>query len=194
MTYLKTLAVLFYEFFVTGVFAVGGGLTTLPFLMRMSQSHPDWFSTEDLTNMIAVSESTPGPIGINMSTYVGFKVAGIPGVMATAVGIVLPSAIIILIISRFLEKYMSNNYVKSVFSCLRPAVTGLIAAAGWLVVRETLFLYMPQSLSAVSGSFNISAVLLFAAIVILTRFNRLGKLHPVVYIAASAAAGIILKL
>jgi len=194
MIYLKTLATLFYEFFITGTFAIGGGLTTLPFLARMSQRHSGWFSTEDLTNMIAVSESTPGPIGINMSTFVGFKVAGIPGVFVTAVAIVLPSAIIILIISRFLEKYMSNKYVKSVFSCLRPAVTGLIAAAGWLVIRESLFLFMPQSLSALSGCFNIGAVLLFAVIVILLQFKRLGKLHPAVFIAASAAAGILFKL
>ncbi len=194
MIYLKTLATLFCEFLITGTFAIGGGLATLPFLTRMGERHPGWFTTEALTNMVAVSESTPGPLGINMSTYVGYKVAGIPGVLVTAIGLVLPSAVLILIIARFLQKYMENRYVQGIFSGLRPAVTGLIAAAGWLVVRESLLLYWPDSFSELAGCFDLSAVILFLVIVALSQTKRLGKLHPAVFIAASAAVGIALKL
>ena len=88
---------LFWEFFKTGLFAVGGGLATLPFLTQMSVSHPDWFTTQMLADMIAVSESTPGPIGVNMATYVGYTVAGIPGAIVATCSLVLPSLIIITI-------------------------------------------------------------------------------------------------
>lgn len=194
MTYLKTLLTLFYEFFLTGALATGGGLATLPFLARMSSRHPEWFTTSELTNMIAVSESTPGPLGINMSTYVGFKVAGIPGSLVCAFALVLPSVVVIIIISRFLVKYKNNRHIQNAFGTLRPAVTGLIAAAGWLVVKESLLLRAPSGIASLVGSFDIGAVIIFAAIVALTQIKRLEKLHPVVLIAAAAVAGVVFKL
>ena len=93
MLYLR----LFWEFFKTGLFAVGGGMATLPFLYSMSDA-TGWFTHAQLADMIAVSESTPGPIGVNMATYVGFSTAGVPGAVVATLGLITPSVIIILII------------------------------------------------------------------------------------------------
>ena len=92
---------LFWEFFKTGLFATGGGMATLPFLYRMSETK-GWFTAAQLADMVAVSESTPGPIGVNMATYVGFTTAGIPGSLIATIGLVTPSIIVILIIARIL--------------------------------------------------------------------------------------------
>lgn len=120
-----TFLLLFLSFFKIGLLAVGGGLATVPFLYDLSQK-TGWFSTEDLTAMIAVSESTPGPIGINMATFTGFKVAGFLGGLTATVGLVLPAFFVILFLSKFLKKYRENKLVKAVFSGLRPCVTVLI--------------------------------------------------------------------
>ena len=117
---------LFYEFFKTGLFAIGGGLATMPFLYNISES-TGWFSRSDLTNMIAVSESTPGPLGVNMATYVGFSVSGIPGGIIATLGLVCPAVVIIIIISKFLNKFKENPYVEAVFHKIRPTSTGLSA-------------------------------------------------------------------
>ena len=125
---------LFYEFFKTGLFAVGGGMATLPFLYSMSDKYPAWFSHAQLADMIAVSESTPGPIGVNMATYVGFTTAGIPGAVAATLGLVTPSVIIILLIARVLQAFRQNKYVDAAFYGLRPCSVGLIAAAGVSII------------------------------------------------------------
>ena len=93
---------LFYEFFKTGLFAIGGGLATLPFLSDMAE-RTEWFTQAQLADMLAVSESTPGPVGVNMATYVGFETAGIPGAIIATLGLVAPSIIVILIIASFLK-------------------------------------------------------------------------------------------
>ena len=129
---------LFWEYFKTGLFAVGGGMATLPFLSDMG-SRTGWFTQAQLADMIAVSESTPGPIGVNMATYVGYVTAGIPGSLAATIGLVTPSVIIILIIAGFLQKFRSNKTVDAVFYGLRPCSIGLIAAAGLLVGKIALF-------------------------------------------------------
>ncbi|MBQ2774433.1 MAG: chromate transporter [Clostridia bacterium] len=191
MTYL----LIFWEFFKTGLFAVGGGLATLPFLTQMSQTHPDWFTTEMLTDMIAVSESTPGPIGVNMATYVGFTVAGVPGAIIATCSLVLPSLIIITIIAGMLEKYTNNKYVQWVFSGLRPAVTGLIAAAGYSVIK--LSIMVPDAVfnwKAPWAIFDWKCVLIFAVFVVLTQLKWTKKLHPIIFIAAAAVLGIVLGL
>ena len=186
---------LFWEFFKTGLFAVGGGLATLPFLTQMSVSHPDWFTTQMLADMIAVSESTPGPIGVNMATYVGYTVAGIPGAIVATCSLVLPSLIIITIIAGMLEKYMNNKYVQWVFSGLRPAVTGLIAAAGYSVIK--LSIMVPDavfSIKALWAVFDWKCVLIFAIFILLTQLKWTKKLHPIIYIAVAAVLGIVLGL
>ena len=128
---------LFYEFFKTGLFAVGGGMATLPFLYDIS-TRTGWYTHEKLADMIAVSESTPGPIGVNMATYVGFETAGIPGAVIATLGLVTPSIMIILLIARALKAFRENPYVEAGFYGLRPCSVGLIAAAGFLVVRLAL--------------------------------------------------------
>lgn len=120
---------LFYEFFKTGLFSVGGGMATIPFLQHMGET-TGWFTNQDLTTMIAVSESTPGPLGVNMATYVGYQTAGVPGALVATLGVITPGAILILIIAGFLQKFRSNRSVEAVFAGLRPASTALIAGSG----------------------------------------------------------------
>ena len=183
---------LFWEFFKTGLFAVGGGMATLPFLYDMSET-TGWFTKAQLADMIAVSESTPGPIGVNMATYVGFTTAGIPGSIIATVGLVTPSVIIILLIARVLSAFRQNKYVDAAFYGLRPCSVGLIAAAGLMVVKIALFDFdLFQHTGRLLDVFNVKALILAAVLLFLTRgFKPLKKLHPVVFIAASALIGVV---
>lgn len=201
MSTLMTLFTLCFEFFKTGLLAVGGGLATLPFLSEMSNKYPDWFTHAELADMIAVSESTPGPIGVNMATYVGFRVMGdygfgfsILGAVLATVSLVLPSLIIVLIIAKMMNKYMSNKYVQWAFGGLRPAVTGLIAAAGWSVVELTLLDLADFNIMRFWEAINIPAVIIFAVVLFFAMFKKTKKLHPIVFIGACAVLGIVLKL
>ena len=190
-----TLLLLFLEFFKTGLFAVGGGMATLPFLYDMLGRHPDWFTASQLADMIAVSESTPGPIGVNMATYVGFETSGITGALVATLGLVTPSVIVILIVARMLRAFRSNKTVDAVFYGLRPCSVGLIAAAGILVVRIAMFRFDAYAESGIlTDLFNWKALALAAALLVLTRaVKATKKLHPVVFILASAAAGVLLS-
>lgn len=190
---MKLLLTLFFEFFKTGLFAVGGGMATLPFLYDMSARHPDWFSTAQLADMVAVSESTPGPIGVNMATYVGFETGGIAGAVIATLGLVTPSIIVILIVARMLKAFRGNKTVDAVFYGLRPCSVGLIAAAGILVVKIALFRFDAFAASGVfTDVFNWKALALAAALLVLTRFIKATKkLHPVIFILASAAVGVL---
>ena len=181
---------LFWEFFKTGLFAVGGGMATLPFLYSMSDT-TGWFSHAQLADMIAVSESTPGPIGVNMATYVGFTAAGIPGAVIATLGLITPSIIIILIIARVLAAFRQNKYVDAAFYGLRPCSVGLIAAAGLLVVKIALFDFdLFKQTGVLMDIFNGKAILLAAVLIVLTRYVKpLKKLHPVFFILGSAAIG-----
>ena len=181
---------LFWEFFKTGLFAVGGGMATLPFLYSMSDA-TGWFTHAQLADMIAVSESTPGPIGVNMATYVGFTAAGIPGAVIATLGLITPSIIIILIIARVLAAFRQNKYVDAAFYGLRPCSVGLIAAAGLLVVKIALFDFdLFKQTGVLTDLFNWKAILLAAVLVVLTRYVKpLKKLHPVFFILGSAAIG-----
>jgi len=182
---------LYWEFFKTGLFAVGGGLATLPFLQDMA-ANTGWFTTAQLADMIAVSESTPGPIGVNMATYVGYTTAGIPGSIIATLGLVTPSFIVILIVASILQAFRTNKYVENGFYGLRPASTGMIAAAGLSVAALSFFR------SGVEGGIfqqiNFLAIALAAVLLYLTRWcKKTKKLHPIVFIAASAIIGILLQ-
>ena len=183
---------LFWEFFKTGLFAVGGGLATLPFMYDISDK-TGWFTHSMLADMVAVSESTPGPIGVNMATYVGFVTGGIPGAIVATVGLVTPSVIVILLIARVLKAFRENQYVDAGFYGLRPCSVGLIAAAGVLVVKLALFnteLY--ASTGAIADLFNVKALILAAVLLAATRcIKKLKGLHPIVFILASAVIGIV---
>ena len=126
-----------FRFFCCGLFAIGGGLATLPFLYNISKE-TGWYTFSDISNMIAVSESTPGPMGVNMATYVGFTTAGPAGAVIATLGLITPSIIVILIIDGFFKAFKTNKYVQNAFYGLRPASTGLIAAAGLSVLSLVL--------------------------------------------------------
>lgn len=186
-----TLLRLMFEFFKTGLFSVGGGLATLPFLYEMSDRYPEWFSHADIADMIAISESTPGAIGINMSTYAGYRAAGIPGGILASLALALPCVIIILIIARFLAKFRQNSLVEGAFYGLRPASIAMISAAGLNVVRVALVDMAALSSGAgLGGFFNWKAIALAVAI-----FIGLKKLKwsPVIFIAISAVVGIVFR-
>ncbi len=140
---------LFWEFFKIGLFAVGGGPATLPFLMDLTNAKP-WYTMEQLTNMIAISESTPGPLGLNMSTYAGFQTLGLFGGLVSSFGLVLPSVVIIILIARFLDNFSQNPYVRAAFYGIRPAVTAAQPRAARIAAkRKTARRYLKACLKAI---------------------------------------------
>ena len=185
MIYLK----LYLEFFKTGLFAVGGGMATIPFLYNLSDS-TGWFSRNDLANMIAVGESTPGPIGVNMATYVGFSSFSVIGGILATLSLVLPSLIIIMIVARAMDRYQKSPLVQNMFAFMRPAVAGLIAAAGYSVLKIALFRQADTFLASISWI----AVILYALLVALLHFKPLKKIHPIAFIAAGAVIGVIFQM
>ena len=182
---------LFWEYFKTGLFAIGGGMATVPFLQDISV-RTGWFTFQELADMIAVSESTPGPIGVNMATYVGFKTAGIPGAVIAVLGLITPSIIVILIIASILQAFRHNKYVERVFYGIRPASTALIAYACVSVMLLCLFnVEAFKASGAIGDLISLKSIILFAVLIALTNIKKLKKLHPVVFIAASALIGIL---
>ena len=193
---------LYWEFFKTGLFAIGGGMATLPFLKDIGES-TGWYTYGELMNMLAVSESTPGPIGINMATYVGFTVAGVPGAVVATIGEVTPSIIVILLVATMLKRFRDSKYVDSMFYGLRPASAGLIGAACVSVILEVLTCIRISSADGVllnrvqtaGGSLlNLRGLLLAAALLALTNWVKpTKKLHPIVFILLSAVVGVLLR-
>ena len=167
---------LFVEFFKIGLLAVGGGLVTIPFLFDLSNKY-GWFSTSELADMIAVSESTPGPIGVNMATYAGFNAADILGGAVATLGLITPSVIIIILVAKLMEKYSCNVRVKTLLEGLRPAVLGLI-----------LFSVIEIAKITITNNTNILFFVAFLAMI------RLWKKSPLFYLGISALLGIMLKL
>lgn len=192
MTYL----LLFWEFFKTGLFTIGGGMATVPFLYEMSDKYPEWFSHDDLANMIAVGESTPGPIGVNMATYVGFVtgdgvLGSVLGAVIATLGLITPSIIIILIIGLMLKSFKDNKLVNHAFYGLRPASAGLIAAAGLSVLLSNMFIGEKIALAF----FNWKGLILAVVLWILSNIVKKTKnLHPIVFIGFSAVAGIVFSM
>ena len=193
-----TFLYLFLEFFKTGLFSVGGGLATIPFLQELAMNEGyGWFSLDQLSDMIAVSESTPGPIGVNMATYAGYNAGfqisgigtGILGGITATLGIVCPAVIVICIISKFLEKFRDNKFVNYAFYGIRPAVAGLITGAMASVFVAAIFLF--SETGAISGV-NLVASAIFVVLTSLSAIFK--KLHPIVFIALGALAGIIFGL
>lgn len=190
---------LYWEFFKTGLFAVGGGMATLPFLKDIGEK-TGWYTYSDLMNMLAVSESTPGPIGINMATYVGFTTGGPLGAVIATIGEVTPSIIVILIIAALLKNFRDNKYVNNAFYGLRPASTGLIGAACVAVILEVLTSVIVLSEGRIFNAFQLGEgsilhlpkLALAALLLILTNWVKPVKnWHPIVFIALSAVVGIL---
>ena len=203
-----TLLLLCWNFFKTGLFAVGGGLATIPFLYEMSDRYPEWFSHADILNMLAISESTPGAIGINMSTYSGYNVmsslfgnwaAGLGGGIAATLSLALPSIIIILIVAKLLDRFKNNMFVNGAFYALRPASTALIASAGLGVFFAVFFdveditFSMFAHLGEVFTHVNWQMLILFVILLVLMNLKPLKKIHPIAFIAFSALIGIIFR-
>lgn len=186
MIYLR----LFLEFFKAGLFAVGGGLATLPFLSDMATS-TGWFTHSQLADMVAVSESTPGPLGVNMATYVGYTVKGVPGAVIATLGLITPSVIIILVIALFLKSFRHNHFVEAAFECLRPASLGLITASGIAVAVTALFVSSTFEKGFI-GSIHWKAIPLSILLLLVTRvFKKTKGLHPIIWIGVSAVVGIV---
>ena len=185
---MSDLWLLIVEFFKIGLFAIGGGPATIPFLMDLAVVYP-WFTMSELSDMIAISESTPGPIGLNMATYAGFKALGLPGGLIATLSLVLPSIIVILIIARFLEGFQNNPTVKAVFAGIKPAVTALIAAAVLNILRTGLFLEENGTMIPRIPSIII-CVVIFA--LLQTKFTK--KMHPALWFLIAAVIGIVFQL
>lgn len=183
-----TFIAIIYEFFKIGLFSVGGGLATLPFLFELSEKYSTWFSKEELTRMIAVAESTPGPIGINMATYVGFKAGGVLGGIASTLALITPSIIVIIIIAGILNKFKDSLVVKDTFYGLRAAVSGLVAASVLGVIIQNLFL---GNAAGLFGFIDLKKGVVFLVILALVfKFKK----HPLLYIALGAILGVLIKL
>lgn len=197
MTFLK----LFWEFFKTGLFAIGGGMATVPFLQDIS-AKTGWYTSGQLADMIAVSESTPGPLGVNMGTYVGyttgFGVGGVGGGLLGAViatlGLITPSVVIIMIVAYFLKKFRESKLVDATLYGLRPASVALISTAGINIVLIAL-LRVDSIYDIAKAQLSWKTLLLAAVILVLTRYiPKLKKLHPIWFIALSAVVGVVLKM
>ena len=171
---------LFWEFFKTGLFAIGGGMATVPFLFDIS-AKTGWFTASELANMIAISESTPGPIGVNMATYVGFETAGILGGVIATLGLATPSVIIIMLVAKILTRFRDNPLVDTVFRYLRPAVIGLIIFALWQLVPLTFL----------GAEKNILILPVIAFAVLLFCLLKFKQVHPIVWIGVGAVFGLI---
>lgn len=180
-------AKMFYEFFKIGLFAVGGGPATIPYLMDLAEKY-DWFTMEDVTNMIAISESTPGPLGLNMATYVGVDGLGILGGAWASISLTIPSIIIIVLVAKFLKNFSQNRWVKAAFYTIRPAVAGLIAAAVCNVFQVSLW-----TEKAGVTAFAWKSAILFAVVFGLMRIKKLSKMHPVVWLVAAAVIGCVFQ-
>lgn len=191
-------AEMFARFFCVGLFAVGGGLATLPFLADMGDV-TGWFSSADISNMVAISESTPGPLGINMATYIGFQVAGdygmlwsVLGSVVASLGVVTPSVIIILIVSKILNRFKDSKYVKYAFYGLRAASLALVTSA-LLSVAKIAFFGVDTVLTAdnILSALNLPVVILSIFIFLLA--YKVKKIHPIMLIVFAAVTGIIFK-
>lgn len=179
---------LILEFLKIGLFTIGGGLATLPFLQELTVKYP-WFSASELIDMIAISESTPGPIGINMATFAGFQAGGILGGILASVCVVLPGMILILLVARILDKVKGNPTVDAAFKGIRPAVAALIIVSGWEIIQSAFFKTGNLSFSNLFSMINIPAIIWFVIVYYaLVKFNK----HPIIYLLVSALVGIFI--
>lgn len=180
---------LIYEFFKIGLFAIGGGMATLPFLMDLTAKY-DWYTKAELTDMIAISQSTPGPVGINMATYAGYNAAGVPGAVTATLALVAPALVIIMVIAKFLADFSENKTVQAAFYGIRPAVAALIGYAVWELIKISLSVIDSNGAAAIDYLGGIICLASFG----IMQIKPCKKLHPLVWIAAGAVIGILLKL
>ena len=186
---LQTLLLLFWEFFKTGLFAIGGGLATIPFLYDIAARY-DWFTEGQLADMLAISESTPGPIGINAATFAGYHAAGVLGGVVATIAVVLPSFVIILLISKAYQRFRSSALVNSAFETVRPAAVGLIGAAGMKLIEAAIF--PGSTVTSISGALSEVSWIALVLVLICAVVAYKVKKHPLWFIGAGAAVGLVL--
>lgn len=194
LIFLQNLGLLFFEFFKAGLFAVGGGLATVPFIREMGAVY-GWVTEAEVANIVAIAESTPGPIGVNAATYVGFQVAGIPGAIVATIGLITPSVIIIILVAKAIRKYSDSYLVKSLFTGLRPAAIGLITAAGFSLLLVAL--NIQADFLQFRFSADLSSLLRLGLFVVFTFFafwKKTSKIHPLFFILAGGTLGGLLSL
>ena len=164
---------LFLEFFNIGLFSFGGGYATLPFLYRIAQTQ-DWYTVQQLSDMAAIASITPGPVGVNVATFAGFMASGVIGALIATVAVILPSFIIIIIVSRVLEKFRENKYICSAIYILKPTACGLLAAVGVDMFMDNIT--------------NMFGFLLLAGLFASSLYDRKS---PFFYLGISALVGLI---
>jgi chromate transporter len=178
---------LYARFFRIGLFSIGGGYATLPFLYEMADKY-DWLSRDDVGNMLAVAQSLPGAIGVNLSAYSGFRYALIPGGFIAALGLISPSIIIIAIIARVLSAFKESKLVAALFAGFRPAGAGLLSAAALATIAVSL--YNPTWRQWYEAPRWRELALFALLFFLVAKFKK----HPVFYILGAGLAGIILGL
>ena len=194
LTFLYKLLLLFFEFFKTGLFAVGGGLATVPFIRDMGAAY-GWITEAEIANIIAIAESTPGPIGVNAATYVGFLVAGVPGAILATLGLVTPSVIIIILVAKAIKKYSDSYMVQSLFKALRPAAIGLITAAGFSLLLTSLGVKANFTRFTFSASwYSLLKLGIYGVFTFFAFWKKTAKIHPLFFILTGGAIGAILSL
>ena len=176
---------LFWTFFKIGAFTFGGGYAMLP-LIQAEVINKGWITNTEIINFVAISESTPGPFAINISTYIGMEIGGILGALCATLGVVLPSFIIILIVAKFFQKFKDNKYIKGIMEGLKPAAIGLIGATV-IDIAKTTFFNDELVLKNLNATKFYVLFINFSLMLILT----FKKLHPIVIICFSAIIGII---
>ena len=194
LTFLYGLLLLFVEYFKTGLFAVGGGLATVPFIRDMGATY-GWITEAEIANIIAIAESTPGPIGVNAATYVGFLVCGIPGAVLATLGLVTPSVIIIILVAGAIRKYSDSHMVQSLFRALRPAAIGLITAAGFSLLLTSLGVKANFTRLTFSADwYSLLKLGIYGVFTFFAFWKKTAKIHPLFYILTGGAIGAILSL
>ncbi len=195
---MKTFLLLIWDFLKTGAFAIGGGLATIPFLREISENRK-WFTDQELMDFIAISESTPGPIGINMATYAGFKAVsnefessawGILGAIIAPLSLIVPSILAVLFVARFYEKFKTNKYISASFAGIRASTAGLICGAMSsvfvTVIWDSEIWKQTENILLAINKVEVVSFVLFAFLIF-----KFKKIHPVVFIALGAVVGLV---
>lgn len=188
---MNNILLLAFEYFKIGSVAIGGGYTVIPFLYYLVDKYK-WFDVAEITQMIAVSNLTPGPIGINMATFVGIKVGGIWGAVLTTITFMIPSFIIVCALSKFLKKNKENVYINHIMYGLRPAAVALISVAGLKIMNTTVF-----ELQKFKNTHNIFDFISLKAFLLLSAFFIIGmklKKNPMILIAIAIVTGLVIKI
>ncbi len=181
---------LFYEFCKVAVFTFGGGMASIPFLKEMAL-RTGWFTLEQLTDFIAISESTPGPIAVNIATYAGYNTAGYLGGVAATMGLVFPAIVLMTIVAKFISNFRGNKYIDRAFYGLRPCVLALILYSLIDIAGKTLLADVGFA-NGLIGLFDLRACFIFIVIVAMEYNKKLKKIHPVAFLALAATMGIVL--